>query len=349
MKGSIKNTITSHTSMVYFEGGKMYLESLRYFLEVLRAESFTRAANNVFISQQGLSKAIHTLEGELQVSLLERGDNGKTVPTEAGREFSEAAHEILALWEATLGRMALYSASGSLGEGFGRTTVLASPYVANLLSFLFDSREYRKDYSSGEELVVKERSFGKICKELQDSPADTVALVNVASSVLEERNKEDMEFAFETLLNMNIMIKCSASFFNKKKKSISLKELRSLPLALYDDPMLSLILRPLVGPEDECNIRLHTTNKREMNNAVMRGEMATFTDTFAESVFNQASGEKATPDDLIRIPIQSAPCFMVGFLTVKGAKRSPACLQYEAFCKRYLNARYHLYMKRHPL
>ena len=48
----------------------MRIETLGYFLEIARCGSFTQAADNLFISQQGLSKAIKSLEGELDASLF---------------------------------------------------------------------------------------------------------------------------------------------------------------------------------------------------------------------------------------------------------------------------------------
>lgn len=50
----------------------MNLTQLTYFLEVARQQSFTRAARVLCISQPGLSKAVKSLESELDVTLIRR-------------------------------------------------------------------------------------------------------------------------------------------------------------------------------------------------------------------------------------------------------------------------------------
>lgn len=57
---------------------------LGYFMAVLREGSYAQAAKKLFISPQGLSKAIHTLEGELGVNLFETTGTGLAL-TEYGR------------------------------------------------------------------------------------------------------------------------------------------------------------------------------------------------------------------------------------------------------------------------
>ena len=54
----------------------MQIESLRYFIELARAGSFYGAAKSSFISQQGLNKAISSLESELGYKLVERSRRG---------------------------------------------------------------------------------------------------------------------------------------------------------------------------------------------------------------------------------------------------------------------------------
>jgi len=57
----------------------MDLRSLRYFVAVANAGSFSRAADELHISQPTLSKAVSQLEEELEATLLERGRRGVSV------------------------------------------------------------------------------------------------------------------------------------------------------------------------------------------------------------------------------------------------------------------------------
>lgn len=68
---------------------------LRYFLEVARQKSFTKASQKLRVSQPSISKVIKTLENELNVTLLER--TGREIElTDAGRAvFEKAQHVVL--------------------------------------------------------------------------------------------------------------------------------------------------------------------------------------------------------------------------------------------------------------
>lgn len=62
--------------------------SLRYALEVNRTRSITRAAQNLYMGQPNLSRAIRDLEKDLGIVIFERTTKGVT-PTEKGRIFLE--------------------------------------------------------------------------------------------------------------------------------------------------------------------------------------------------------------------------------------------------------------------
>lgn len=73
----------------------MRLEQLHYLIELYRTRSFSKAAENVFITQPSLSTAISSLEEELQVKLFERMRTG-VYPTAMGEEIVQFARELIA-------------------------------------------------------------------------------------------------------------------------------------------------------------------------------------------------------------------------------------------------------------
>lgn len=62
----------------------MDVRQLRYFVEVVEAKSFTRAAERIHIAQPALGFQVRKLEDELGVKLLHRHSRGVD-PTEAGQ------------------------------------------------------------------------------------------------------------------------------------------------------------------------------------------------------------------------------------------------------------------------
>ena len=73
----------------------MEIHQLQYIVEVDKQRSFTKAADEMFVSQSTLSHQIAKLENELGVKLFDR--NSRTVyPTQIGEEFINHAKQILA-------------------------------------------------------------------------------------------------------------------------------------------------------------------------------------------------------------------------------------------------------------
>ena len=69
-------------------------KQIRYFLKLYETGSMHKAAETLYISQQGLSKSIQELEKDLRVKLFYRQASG-VVPTEAGSYFYEEAKKML--------------------------------------------------------------------------------------------------------------------------------------------------------------------------------------------------------------------------------------------------------------
>lgn len=75
---------------------EMELEQLRAFLEVARTKSFTAAGRSMFVSHSTVSRAVSSLEAELGVRLIDRGNRVLGL-TEAGKRLYERGPELLAL------------------------------------------------------------------------------------------------------------------------------------------------------------------------------------------------------------------------------------------------------------
>lgn len=72
----------------------MDVRHLKYFAEVARFSSFSRAAQSLYISQPAISKMIKTLEDELKVTLFDRSGK-QIVLTDAGQAVLKQAQQIL--------------------------------------------------------------------------------------------------------------------------------------------------------------------------------------------------------------------------------------------------------------
>lgn len=76
----------------------MNIQHLQYAIEVERAGSISRAAENLYMGQPNLSKAIKELEQTLNITIFRRTTRGIEI-TPKGREFLRYAKNILAQFE----------------------------------------------------------------------------------------------------------------------------------------------------------------------------------------------------------------------------------------------------------
>ena len=75
---------------------------IQYFLAVAEYESFSKAAESLFVSHQVLSSQIKALEKELGVELINRRNKRKIVLTNAGRVLCDAWSDIIKIHEKAL-------------------------------------------------------------------------------------------------------------------------------------------------------------------------------------------------------------------------------------------------------
>ena len=99
---------------------------LKYAVEVEKTGSISKAAENLYMGQPHLSKAIRDLENSLGIAIFNRTSKG-VIPTQKGVEFLERAKDVLRKMEEI---ESLYSSQKSGKQSFDITVPRAS-YVAH--------------------------------------------------------------------------------------------------------------------------------------------------------------------------------------------------------------------------
>ena len=113
----------------------MNITTLSYFLEACRTRNFTKEAENLYISPQGVSKAVKSLEAELSCVLFLRCAHGLEL-TECGEALCRSAGRIVE--EAEQARERIRELSGSagrcvrLGVIMGANMVLGNAFLTEL-------------------------------------------------------------------------------------------------------------------------------------------------------------------------------------------------------------------------
>lgn len=121
----------------------MRLEQLRYFIHVVDCRSFSKAANDMFITQPALSAAIKTLENELNQPLLMRSKKGLVV-TALGQKIYEDSKKLLARFQELVDG---WKREAHAVEPAGVVRVLAIPTICAYLAENFLSA-FAKNYQN---------------------------------------------------------------------------------------------------------------------------------------------------------------------------------------------------------
>lgn len=104
----------------------MDIRQLEYFIAVARLRSYTKAADELFITRQALSKAVHNLEQELGETLIAQRD-GTLEPTETGRTLMADAQPVVDVYRALERR---YLGEAARGERMPLLSVSLVPGAA---------------------------------------------------------------------------------------------------------------------------------------------------------------------------------------------------------------------------
>jgi len=104
----------------------MNIQHLRYAVEVEKTRSITEAAENLYMSQPNLSRAIRELESDLGISIFDRTPKG-IVPTAQGEEFLHYARSILSQFDEMAERYQKKEQAGAIL----RLSVPRSSYIAS--------------------------------------------------------------------------------------------------------------------------------------------------------------------------------------------------------------------------
>lgn len=194
----------------------MELSQLRYFLKVAERGNFTRASEDLGLTQPALSRSIAKLELDLGQPLLERKTRKVTL-TDAGRLFSVRAEQIVSLADNLQTEL-------TDREDRGRIRVGAIPTIAPYFLPLA-LREFC-DQSPGIHVAAFEETTDKLLQRCRQGEIDVAILAAPVSAKYLET---------EPLFEEELFAVLPAGHALAKRKSVSLADLREFPFILLDE------------------------------------------------------------------------------------------------------------------
>ena len=155
----------------------MEIHQLQYVVEVAKQRNFTRAADEICVTQSTLSHQIAKLEDELDIKLFDR--NSRIVfPTEAGEEFINHAKAVLATLEVAKQSVLAYR---KLLKGTLRIGVIASLGTIDYANML---AQFHKEHQGLNFEIVQDGTYS-LLEKIRARELD-VAFAAVASQEADE-------------------------------------------------------------------------------------------------------------------------------------------------------------------
>lgn len=142
----------------------MNFEQLLYIVEVAKHKALSLAAQNLYVTQSGISQSISSLEKELGIKIFNRSRGHGAVPTDEGRIILKQAYEVLRKIEEIK-----ETANSFNSTEVGELKISSSP---GLMTFLVKAiTAFRHDYPQVH-LEVAEKNGADVIEDVRQRKTD---------------------------------------------------------------------------------------------------------------------------------------------------------------------------------
>lgn len=199
----------------------MDIQQIQYFLEVVRSENFSVAAENLYTTQSSVSKNIKSLEKELNIQLFDRSKRQIQL-TEAGKLVLKDARAIAQNYENLIHTVAGYQLQKEDTLTIASIPVMAQYDITGLLTDFQTAHPNIK-------LQIEETETTHICSRLKDHECDFIFT-----------RKEYLDASCQSLsfYDDRLAAVVPRNHLLSKKKQISVSELRNENLLLLSKSTL---------------------------------------------------------------------------------------------------------------
>lgn len=213
----------------------------KYAVEVERTGSISQAADNLFMAQPNLSKAIKELEDNLGIAIFERSSKG-VIPTRQGKEFLGYAKRILVELEK------MESIYISQKENEQRQTLKVSIPRGSYISAGFANFIYELDIEKGIDITIQETNSLQTISSVADNGYNlgVVRYQTIYESYfadyIEEKGLEST-----TIWEFSCLILMSKNHPMAEAESIGYKALKDMSIEIvHGDNSIPYILTPQI-------------------------------------------------------------------------------------------------------
>lgn len=286
----------------------MTLQNLRYVVEVANSQSFSKAAQSLFMTQSALSAAIRDVERELGIVIFRRTNRGVQI-TPDGEDCLRYCKEIIERADYLSMR---YQNRGNLRTYFSVSSQHL-PFAVRAFDELIDALD-----PEGYDVAIRETATLHILHDVSTgrSQVGVVAMTQRQISLI-NKSLYIHDLAFSELSRLNTYVFMRRRHPLADRDALTLDDLRPYPFVTYDQDQApdyyseeSLFFAPMMR-------NIHVSD-RATKMSVIRS-----TDAFSVGVdlpnFNQDIYFKRRNTEMVAIPFADHPeTILIGILTRNG-------------------------------
>lgn len=290
----------------------MQIKNLEYLIALERAGSINKAATSMFISQQGLSKVLRSMESELGASLIERSSSGVRL-TEEGKALLGHARSITCEYNAARVEIERLKnqAIGAECETPRGIELYVSPYVVlTLVNRLFDvalpAMQATFIEMSNERIAEALHKGDSEHLFLHDWVSETSFDAQQADSGAGEKTQRSSDVVTEVLMTSDLGILVRK---DRKRPSIAREEVLSLPLACFGGEDYRKSIQSALRVTSLPNVKMSLSNPEALMKELTSGRNP----TYAVADWHSFSANPAAKSALAFVRIEPAITLNVGF------------------------------------
>lgn len=219
----------------------MDLKQLTYFLEIIKEENITKAAEKLHIAQPHLSQQLRLLEDELNTKLIQRTTR-KFQITEAGKLLQKRGEQMINLLETTLKEL------HDLNEGIKGTLSVGTISAKSDTLLLKKINAFHKTYPNVN-FIIKECNTVDILELLKVGLIE----IGIIRTPFNSNEVESIHLPSEPM----IAVCCDDDYFIDNKNFINISELKDKPLLIsskFENMLLDACERYNFKPRILCEI-----------------------------------------------------------------------------------------------
>jgi len=292
----------------------MQIESLRYFIALAQAGSFYGAAKNLLISQQGLNKAVTSLETELGIKLVERSRRGVRL-TSDGEVFLKHAERIVDDHRGMVDELLEGRFEGPEGEEpitlyvsyYGAQTAVSNTSYIGLLA---------------ENSSYLEEPFDKLVQRAALSDGSDLCYLDINAKTL-PGILQNPDVRFEPILKTTFGFVCSEESELARETVLHRDDLVNLPVALNAHREMTQLTEWLFRDHPLKNVRMNVTSPRMLLEFIHVSEYESFAAFDSFGFFVSQLDANMPTDGLTFVPLSTPEAIcQVGFLYPRHRKLS---------------------------